>query len=222
MCGRYNVTNLPGLQGLVDSLGIELELPPPRTNIAPTENVLLIHDGKGEDARWWLTPAWTKEVSQKYSMFNARSETLTTSRAFQRPFKSQRGLVPMSSFIEWRTTEGEKQPWDITNDSETLAVAALWDVWDGTELPLLSCTLVTTAAAEPFKPWHSRMPVMLSPDECARWLDNGLEIPANDPIFRPALKFPLYLSPLDKAVGNARNKTPGLMRPVGQTIKLDV
>lgn len=221
MCGRFNVTNTPGLQELLDVLGIDLDLPPPRSNIAPTEDVLLLHDGGGDTARWWLTPAWAKEVSQKYSMFNARCESLGTSRAFQRPFKSQRGIVPMSSFIEWRGSEGNKQPWLITNAQEALAIAAIWDLWlrEG-EAPLLSCALVTTAAAKAFEPWHSRMPVMLTQDECARWLDNDTPVAASDPLFSPDIKFPLYLSPLDKAVGNARNKAPDLMRPKGETVEL--
>ena len=39
----------------------------------------------------------------------------------------------MSSFIEWRPEGGVKQPWLITNEQQALAVAALWDVWEGGE-----------------------------------------------------------------------------------------
>lgn len=220
MCGRFNVTQMPGLQALLDHLGIDLQLPPPRYNVAPTEEVLLLHDGQGQWSRWWLTPSWAPRVDQKYSMFNARRETLAQSRAFQRPFKSQRGIVPMSSFIEWRNDTGARQPWLITNREQTLAVAALWDVWQGGEQPLLSCTLVTTGAAPEFQPWHSRMPVMLSLEECHRWMDNHTEIPPDDPMLQPVLKFPLSLQPLRTAVGNSRNKSPDLMEPVGDTVVL--
>ncbi|MAT51709.1 MAG: DUF159 family protein [Porticoccaceae bacterium] len=220
MCGRYNITDLPGLQELLEMVGIDLQLPPPRYNIAPTEDVLLLHDGKGELARWWMTPSWAPEVSTKYSMFNARCETLTRSRAFQKPFKSQRGIVPMSSFIEWRTDDGLKQPWLITNEAHTLAVAALWDVWQAGDAPLLSCTLVTTEAAPAFKPWHNRMPVMLGDTEIPRWMDNSSEVPPSDPLFRPELKYDLTLHPLSKAVGNARNKDPRTMEPFGDPVYL--
>ena len=60
VCGRFNVSSTPGLQALLTSLGSDLALPPPRFNIAPTENVLLLHyrDEALEltDSRWWLTP----------------------------------------------------------------------------------------------------------------------------------------------------------------------
>ncbi len=227
MCGRFNVTSTPGLQELLDSLGVAVQLPPSRFNIAPTENIPLLRN-RGEtgveldQARWWLTPHWAKELSQKYAMFNARSEGLKKSPAFRKPFASQRGIIPMSAFIEWRGKAGEKQPWLITNEDQSIAAAALWDLWWGGEgdEPLLSCTMVTTEAAESFKPWHSRMPVMLQAEDHERWLDNGTTIPDDDPVFRPSLAQPLVLVPVGKGVGNARNKDGALMDPVGEVVTL--
>jgi len=197
MCGRFNVIDSPGLQQLLQDLGIDLQLPA-RPNIAPTEAVGLVRtSAQGtqlDSARWWLTPSWAPAVDQKYSMFNARSETLANSRAFRIPFKRQRGIVPMSSFIEWRNEEGSKQPWMITNEQQALAVAALWDVWDREGSPLLSCTLVTTAAAPEFEPWHKRMPVVLDGDEAERWLDNSIAIESEDAMFRSELKNSLALT----------------------------
>jgi putative SOS response-associated peptidase YedK len=223
MCGRFNVIDSPGLQQLLRDLGIDLSLPP-AVNVAPTEAVSLLRSGAAgpqvDSARWWLTPSWAKEVSQTYAMFNARSETLAKSPAFRGPFRRQRGLVPMSSFIEWRTEEGVKQPWLISNEQQALAVAALWDVWEGGDEPLLSCTLVTTAAAPLFKPWHSRMPVLLDTGERTRWLDNRQAIAPDDSIFRSELKTRLLLKPLAHSVGNPRSKDPQTLVGVGEKIVL--
>jgi putative SOS response-associated peptidase YedK len=221
MCGRFNVIDNPGLQQLLRDLGVDLKLPP-GINVAPTESVFLVRNQQGqasaEAARWWLTPSWASQVDQKYAMFNARSETLASSRAFSQPFKRQRGIVPISSFIEWRTEDGAKQPYLISNEDRALAVAALWDVWTGGDEPLLTCTLVTTAAAPGFEPWHRRMPVMLAADEYARWLDNEHPVSADDPLFANELKFDLLVSPLSRAISNARNKEPAAMRPVGEAV----
>ncbi|MCB1704663.1 MAG: SOS response-associated peptidase [Halioglobus sp.] len=223
MCGRFNVIDTPGLQQLLRQLGVDLSLPE-AVNVAPTEQVPLVRAGERgcavDTARWWLTPSWAREVSQAYAMFNARSETLAKSPAFRGPFRRQRGLVPMTSFIEWRTEHGSKQPWLITNEQQALAVAALWDVWEGGDAPLLSCTLVTTAAAPAFEPWHSRMPVLLAADEIARWLDNRHAIAPDDGIFRSELKVPLLLAPLPRAVSNARNKDPAAMAGQGEPVRL--
>jgi putative SOS response-associated peptidase YedK len=224
MCGRFNVIDNPGLRELLQDLGIDLQLPP-AINVAPTEQVSLIRGNAGEaellSARWWLTPSWAKQVDQKFSMFNARSESLASKAAFKKPFRSQRGIVPASSFIEWRLEDGVKQPYDISTQSGAMALAALWDVWQGEDSSLLSCTLVTTAAAPEFSPWHSRMPVMLAANECERWLDNSRSVDAEDPIFRSELKSGLTLVPLGKAVGNSRNKAVDLLAPVGGVVKLE-
>ena len=223
MCGRFNVIDSPGLQELLRDLGIDLKLPG-GVNIAPTDDISLLRKAEAgpsvDAAHWWLVPSWTKEINQKYSMFNARSETLGKSPAFRHPFKSQRGLVPMSSFIEWRPEGGVKQPWLITNEQHALAVAALWDVWEGGESPLLSCTLVTTAAAPSFEPWHKRMPVLLTSEESTRWLDNSRPIDADDPLFRNELKMPLLLQPLSRAVSNSRNKEMDVLQGIGDVVEL--
>ncbi|MEH6568002.1 MAG: SOS response-associated peptidase [Halioglobus sp.] len=223
MCGRFNVIDNPGLQELMRDLGIDLQLPP-AVNVAPTEQVSLIRRAGSESeivsARWWLTPSWAKQVDQKYAMFNARSESLSSRSAYKKPFKRQRGVIVMSSFIEWRTDEGVKQPYLISADSGAMAVAALWDVWRGDGPPLLSCTMVTTAAATAFAPWHSRMPVVLTPQESTQWLDNDRIIADDDPIFRSELKTPWRLAPLSPGVGNARNKDADLLVPVGDVVSL--
>ena len=223
MCGRFNVIDSPGLQQLLQDLGIDLSLPE-GLNLAPTENVSLVRQSEQgvavDSARWWLTPSWAKAVSQTYSMFNARSETLAKSPAFRGPFKRQRGLLPMSSFIEWRQEEGVKQPWLISNEQQGFAVAALWDVWEGGDTPLLSCTLVTTAAAPAFKPWHARMPVFLMPEEWTPWLDNTQAIAPDDAVFRSELKMDLQLQPLNRVVSNARNKDPAAMAGIGEVVHL--
>jgi putative SOS response-associated peptidase YedK len=223
MCGRFNVIDSPGLQQQLRDLGIDLKLPA-AINIAPTEQVTRVRDigeRRGASAaRWWLTPSWAREVDQKYAMFNARSETLASSRAFSQPFRSQRGIVPMSSFIEWRQEGTAKQPWLIAPAAGALAVAALWDVWERGDTALLSCTLVTTAAAPEFAPWHRRMPVMLAADELARWLDCEHSIDPADPLFDSVLKQPLRLQALPRAIGNARNKDPALLSGSGEVVEL--
>ena len=76
MCGRFNVIDNPGLQQLLQDLGIDLKLPT-GINLAPTEDIPLLRRTEGaatvDFAHWWLVPSWAKEISQKYSMFNARA-----------------------------------------------------------------------------------------------------------------------------------------------------
>jgi len=218
MCGRFNVIDNPELQKLLQELGIDLALPS-RSNIAPTENILMVRDpGEAVELRWWLTPHWARQVDQKYSMFNARSESLVTSRAFAEPFKRRRGIVPVSSFIEWRAEPGGRQPYLIQAQDAALALAAIWDRWEGDGRVIESCALVTTAAAPEFEQLHKRMPVMLVGDEQQRWLDCEQEIAANDDLFASHLKQTLRIEPISRGINNARNKELELLSPTGEAI----
>jgi putative SOS response-associated peptidase YedK len=223
MCGRFNIIDSPELRQLLQELDIDLKLPT-RTNVAPTESVPLVRTaGDGNElveVRWWLTPHWSKDISQKYSMFNARCETLTTSRAFAEPFKRRRGIVPMSAFIEWREEDEGKQPYVISAADEALAIAAVWDRWDRGDEPVESCALVTTAAAPEFQRIHDRMPLMLRADERSRWLDVSRPLDPEDPLFTPVLKMPLEVQPVSRGINNARSKDPALMIPTGDGLEL--
>ena len=82
MCGRLNQTGEIKWRDFVTSIRLK-----PVYNAAPTETLSLIRSDRVEPARWWLVPSWAKEISTKYSMFNARSENLTSSKAFRVPFQ---------------------------------------------------------------------------------------------------------------------------------------
>jgi putative SOS response-associated peptidase YedK len=241
MCGRFNVIDNPELQKLLQDLGIDLGLPS-RTNIAPTEMIAAVRSpaplldarlgiepaAPGTDPelvqlRWWLTPSWAKAVDQKYSMFNARSETVASSRAFREPFKRRRCIVPMSSFIEWRSEEGGRQPYLISAVDGALAVAGIWEHWQGQAEDcggdaqvIESCALLTTAAAQQFSHIHKRMPVILRAGDWNRWLDCGQAIDASDPILAPELKSDLQVVPIHRGINNARHKDANLLEPMGK------
>ncbi len=223
MCGRFNVIDNPELQKLLRELGIDLGLPS-RSNIAPTETIAMVRQLEGSneltEVRWWLTPHWARQVDQKYAMFNARSENLASSRAFAEPFKRRRGIVPVSSFIEWRQEDGARQPYLISASGSALALAAVWDRWQGEEEIIESCALVTTAAAPEFEQIHKRMPVLLMPEEWPRWLDCSEQVAANDPLFAAQLKCDLSVQPISRGVNNARNKEPALLESTGEALSL--
>jgi putative SOS response-associated peptidase YedK len=221
MCGRFNVIDNPELQTLLRVLGIDMGLPS-RSNIAPTENILMVREpAEAVELRWWLTPRWARQVDQKYSMFNARSETLASSRAFAEPFRRRRGIVPVSSFIEWRAEEGGRQPYLIQAEGSALALAAVWDRWEGVDKVIESCALVTTAAAPEFEQIHKRMPVMLAAEDCQRWLDCSTQIAANDGLFEPRLQQRLRIEKISREVNNARNKAIELIYPIDSAFSVD-
>ncbi len=223
MCGRFNIVDDPFLAGLLESLDVDLHLQT-RMNIAPTEPVSLIFEDNGtrtvQDARWWLLPSWAKEINTRYSMFNARSENLLSSRAFAKPFQRQRGVVPASSFIEWQKTDSGKQAQQIQLEASAIAFAAVFERTVINNENILSCAIVTKAANPAFEPIHSRMPVMLSATETTLWLDDSQELSLSFSGFLPGCYAPLLVTPLSTKVNNAANKNPGDFMPIGPTVRL--
>ena len=224
MCGRFNVTDNPQLTSLLERLGIDLRLPT-RVNIAPTEQVAIVIHQESErqirDMRWWLVPSWAKEVSTRYSMFNARAETLETSRAFRGPFRHRRGIIPASSFIEWKSLDGKKQPWLVERTSNALAFAAIWESRESGDEIMESCAIVTVEAAAGVKRLHSRMPLMLEPELFETWLDPAVDIDQLRKILVPHVPTGLQRRQLSMAINNSRTKTPELLVGLSEAENLE-
>ena len=78
-----------------------------------------------------------------------------------------------------------------------------------------SCTILTTAANAFMQPLHDRMPVILSPDEFAPWLDPESSDPEQLwPMLDqyPADEMTAYS--VSTLVGSVRNDSPELIVPI--------
>lgn len=186
MCGRYELHAHPA----AIALAFGLEHPPalrPRYNIAPTQDVPVVRlnaAGARELAqvRWGLVPRWAKDPSIGQRMINARGETVATKPAFRNAFRRHRCLVPANGFYEWKATDdGRKQPlWIGMQDHALLAFAGLFERWlDPEGHPLDTCTILTTQANALIARLHDRMPVIVAPEDYARWLDPDDANPAD-------------------------------------------
>ncbi|MEH6549415.1 MAG: SOS response-associated peptidase [Pseudomonadales bacterium] len=223
MCGRYNIIDDPFVQALLKTLGVDMGSLPTRFNIAPTEQVPVVHELDGDrrlsDMRWWLVPSWSSGPNQKYAMFNARAESILSSRAYGKPFERQRAIIPASSFIEWQKTADGKQPLMIESGAGVWAFAGIWDCWQGGDEPLYSCSIITKAATSEFSALHNRMPICLSEGDYAQWLDNKTPLSEVLPLLAKDSTALLKVTELNTAVNNARNK--GIPIPVGDAIYIN-
>lgn len=102
-------------------------------------------------------------------MFNARIETVASSRAYKGPLRYRRGIVPVSGFVEWQKETDKKQPYYFECMDKPPALAAIWETW---REELLSVSILTQAADTDFGQYHSGMPVMPSGDLITQWLDS--------------------------------------------------
>jgi putative SOS response-associated peptidase YedK len=122
--------------------------------------------------------------------------------------------VPADGWYEWVRRDGAaKQPYFMTRaDGGVLAFAGLWSVWSGAGEPVLTCSVVTTAAVGDLALVHDRMPLVLPPRHWAGWLgDSAAELLAPP---EPADLTGIELRPVGPAVGDVRNDGPGLVARV--------
>lgn len=216
MCGRFvlfttgdelleAVGSLPGITAVHAPDGT----PPPRYNIAPTQQVPLVRIDKTEAlidaARWGLLPTWKKDDTGA-PLFNARGETVAEKPSFRSAFKARRGLMVLDGYYEWKQEGKGKQPYYVTAPDGLLYAAALWD----TGLDRLSTTMVTKDATENMAWLHHRLPLFLRADEVEQWV-HGTPEEALELIHPSRVASDLEWRPAASEVGNVRNDYPELI-----------
>lgn len=184
VCGRFSLI-LP-IEDLLAFLGAEgADVMPPRFNIAPTQEILILRDGpdgKKELApvRWGLLPSWAKDFPSGAPLINARCETVATKPSFRDAFRSRRCLVPASGFYEWKKEGRKRLPFHITHrDGRPMLFAGLWEHWQDPADPkrtVDSCAIITCQACPEVRPLHDRMPVIVPASSCEDWLRGDTEL----------------------------------------------
>ncbi len=224
MCGRFTLTsNLDELQGRFGFLS-EFTDHEPRYNIAPTQSVLTVtNDGhrRGESMRWGLVPFWAKDLKIGARMINAVGATVSAKPAFRAAFKKRRCLVLANGFYEWRKEDKRKIPIYIyQRNGEPMAFAGLWDTWRSPEGQVVqSCTIITTTANPFIQPIHDRMPVILSEETQALWLDPLTEDPKIlEPLLVPAPIEMLTSHPVSDTVNSVKNQGPECILPLPERL----
>ncbi len=183
MCGRYELHSHPAAIALVFGLAEAPEVHP-HYNIAPMTDVPIVRigtDGERElvRMRWGLVPRWAKDPSIGTKMINARGETVHDKPSFRTAYRRHRCLIPADGFYEWMSVgageHARKQPMHIgMKDRSLFAFGGLFERWRSEADEVLdTCTIVTTEANSLLAAVHARMPMIVAPQDYARWLDPG-------------------------------------------------
>ncbi|HEY8301640.1 MAG TPA: SOS response-associated peptidase [Jatrophihabitans sp.] len=238
MCGRYvSVRSDDDVLRDFDAVaGTDDDSYEPDWNIAPTKPVRTIVNrplraADGTPAAtptrqlrvmsWGLVPSWAKDRKTQGRMFNARVESVPDKPAFRAAYAKRRCLVPADGWYEWQTVDGPdgpvKQPMYMAPpDGHVIAFAGLYEFWRGGDGPTLStCTIITTDSAGALAAIHDRMPLVLSRDVWARWLDPAVTDPSD--LLRSwdeARGEHLDLRPVATTVNNVENNGADLVVPV--------
>ncbi|SES63115.1 SOS response-associated peptidase [Thalassotalea agarivorans] len=175
MCGRLNVLDDPLAQMVSDLLGINFST---ETNVdlCPSQRVAaIIKPPSGFqqlDTIWGIQPVWAKKL-----LINAQSETIASKPTFRESIQIRRCLVPCTGWYEWKTEAGKKQKYSFTHSQhEPFYMAGIW--YDHKQPELVT---LTTRPNELCGQIHSRMPVIITPDNIDYWFHSSVD--ALPPLF---------------------------------------
>ncbi|MGK7396572.1 MAG: SOS response-associated peptidase [Candidatus Cyclobacteriaceae bacterium M3_2C_046] len=186
-------------------------------NSAPSEKLPVITNQDPNQLNyfhWGLVPFWAKDKKIGYKMINARAETILEKSSYKHALQRRRCLVVADGFYEWKKLDNhQKQPYRITlQDEEPYAFAGIWEY--NQDLQLHSFSIITTEANELVKDIHDRMPVILKPENETRWLDHNLDLQEIQDFLIPYPADLMKAYQVSRAVGNAHNKSPDLIKRV--------
>ncbi len=176
MCGLYSFrSSAEETRSLLNYL----ERPefPPRRYVTPGSPIAIVRVEQGQRhfalVRWGFIPSWVKEIKPGKPLINARGETVAEKPSFRNAMKRRRCLIPADGFYEWQgDIPGRKQPYFIHRPGNGLfAFAGLWEHWmgaDGSEIE--TGVIITTEPNREIARVHTRMPVVIEPEDYETWL----------------------------------------------------
>ena len=219
MCGRFALTlPMDAMAGLFNASIVRSQFEAPRYNIAPTTYIPVVVNFAQKtqivDMRWGFIPNWYKSASDGPLLINARSETITEKPAFRAAFERRRCLIPATGFYEWHREKGKgKEPFFIQpQDGAIMAFGGIWQAWTDPEgTRSVTCSMITQTAGADIESIHHREPLVIAPDNYARWLEE--ENPSD--MFHPEGLNGYYKSHrVGTEVNGARSDHAGLMAPI--------
>ena len=123
----------------------------------------------------------------------------------------------MAGYYEWirSGTSASKQPVYVSDPNlGGLVAAGLYEVWGDQQL---SMTILTKPAEGSLNAIHPRMPILLSPESAAHWLNGNESLPIDVTSWLGELPCPdVVFWPVSKAVGNVANDNPELIKAIDQ------
>ena len=228
MCGRVIQSSASVSYAIVGGMNVRdgrVHNYPPRWNGAPSQDLLVIrcNHKTGEVSldplRWGLIPYWCEDPKGGRKPINAKCETVRTLPSFREAYRKRRCILPVDGFFEWKAIKGQKskQPYAIAmKDGTPFGIGGLWENWhDPTSGEWVrTFAIITTDANELVAEIHDRMPLILAPADCTRWLSNE---PDPGDLMRPFSAEPMQMWPISTRVNKPENDDPSIVKPIELT-----
>lgn len=146
-------------------------------NVAITDTVPILRSSKSEGlklelAKFGLIPSWAKDVKIGARFYNARSESIDTTKTYIKPFLDCRCIIPALGFYEWSGSKDNRIPFMVhRKDNQPMPLAGIWDFADINGEKIYSFAIITSSPSALTEPLHDRTPIIL--DDPEGWIKEG-------------------------------------------------
>ncbi len=164
---------------------------------------------------WGLIPEWAKDNAMandiRTKTLNAVGETVFEKPSFKKCISTQRCLLGVSGFYEWRDINKAKYPYFIkTKINDIFSLGCIYETWVDKSTGEIRRTfsILTTPANPLMEKIHNlkkRMPLILSLEDEKKWIDPALTKEEIIALIKPYSETDMTASTVSKTVNNARN-----------------
>ncbi len=170
MCGRFTIFSedeIEEIREIIQDVSVLLSDEDKSVlgrDAYPSSKIPVITKEKQLKLMEWGFQKWDDENKV---IFNARSETVLTSRFFAPHVKAERCLIPAKSYYEWRKLPDKKsEKYRLFSEEGILFIAGFKRIEKD------EVTMLTRDRAENIAFIHNRMPLILSKETALLWFDD--------------------------------------------------
>jgi putative SOS response-associated peptidase YedK len=214
MCARTALTRpASDLARLLGTRSTNLPNIRARWNLCPTDTapIALVRDGERElvQAIWDYRDDTVVTPKGRRPLINLRGESFRKTRSFA----TQRCLVPVDGFYEFRKTGAKPLPYYFRRqDAAVFTLGGVWSPWQGEQEQLLTYAVLTVAPNQLVGEIHDRMPLVIEPANWSQWLEGSPQEAAA--LVRPDPMEGFTRHAVSTRVNSVRNDDASLIEPV--------
>jgi putative SOS response-associated peptidase YedK len=222
MISRYSLYTTGDLR---DRFALASGLPKgikPRYNVHPASRapVVIHQDGQpvAKQMGWGLVPKGAKDTNSvfRYKTYNVPSEKILGKHSWETAVRHNRCLVPANGFYLLTGEGSDKQAYYVQlKDAALFAFAGIYNDWGSDEAAGPTYAVITSEPPHSLRSVASRLPIILSRNEEARWLDTSVsDATALFDMLRPISSEQLVIIQVSADIYSLKTDTPRLITPL--------
>jgi len=189
----------------------------PRSTIVPRQPIAIVANSETGTrfcvfARWGFIHGDSASIPEYVPPF-ARAETVDRLWLFAEAFRTQRCLIPANGWYKLMGQYSEPRFVELRGRA-LMAFGGIWSVWkpQPDSRSVATAAIIATNPTQALQPIHKRMPVVLRPEDYAKWLDLDTPIAELKKLMEPFTAKPLEMSAVDPNI-NSWKPDPELVIP---------